>query len=158
MDSVISELSFILKPKARAAIPESNYYLGKALAAKGKGKDADRALTAFVQARKESPNDPFLVDAYYTLSLSREASGNRRGAIDACRAGLTIESKEKRDQFLYKLGELLLQDRQPREARVQWAKLAKEGVDPEWRKMATQAVASLDLQKEMSEVKSLVSK
>lgn len=158
MDSVIGELSRILKPKARAELPESNYYLGKALAAKGKTKDADRALTAFIQARKESPQDPFLADAYYTLTLSREASGNRRGAIDACRGGLTIETKEKHDQFLYKLGELLVQDRRIPEARVQWEKLAKEGTDPEWRGMASQAIASLDLQRELSDVKSLVSK
>ncbi len=158
MESVISELSPLLKPKARSELAESNYYLGKALVAKGRPRDADRALSAFVRTGGAGSQAPFLVDAYYTLAITREASGNRRGAMDSCRGGLAVATKEKHDQLLYKLGALLVQERRIPEGRAQWEKLAKEGSDPEWREMATQALASLDLQRELSDVKALVSK
>jgi tetratricopeptide (TPR) repeat protein len=158
MESVIAELSHLLKPKVRAEMPESYYYLGKALVAKGKLPVADRALSAFIEARKGSSSADYRADAYYTLVLTRQTSGNSRGAIDACKAGLAVAANGEHDQLLYKLGELLVQDRRIPEARAQWGKLAKEGRDEQWRKLASQAITSLDLQQELSDVKSLVSK
>lgn len=158
MESVITELTHLLKPKVRAEMPESYYYLGKALVAKGKPQVADRALSAFIAARKGSLQADYRADAYYTLALTRQASGNRRGAIDACKGGLAVATDGEHDQFLYKLGELLVQERRIPEARAQWEKLAREGRDEQWRKLAGQAMASLDLQQELSDVKSLVSK
>ena len=121
MESVVGELSHLLKPRVRAEMPESYYYLGKALIAKGKQRTAERALSAFIETKKESSRTSYLADAHYTLTQTRQASGNRRGAIDACKGGLAVATKGEHDQLLYKLGELLIQDRRIPEARALWA-------------------------------------
>ncbi|KAF0219425.1 MAG: hypothetical protein FD174_2124 [Geobacteraceae bacterium] len=150
MKEVVSELSWLLAPRTRADFPESYYYLGKALAGAGKHKEADKAMTLFIAAIKERGiASPLLTDAYYMSAFSRTAAGDRQGAMAVYRAGLEIAEAGRRDQFLYKMGELSMLDGKTNEARSLWEQIKTGGNDPVWQKLAVQAIDDLEWRERM---------
>ncbi len=146
MAAVRADLAWLLQDvKARAVIPDSYYYLGKALEEGGQPKIAGRAMELFLAAlRERKASSPLAADAHFTAGMSELAAGNAGKALATFRSGLTEASLEGRDRFLYHIGELSLREGRGAEARNNWAKIVKEGSDPVWQKLATQAMSDLD--------------
>ncbi|HEY5513714.1 MAG TPA: tetratricopeptide repeat protein [Geomonas sp.] len=140
LKGVISELSFLNAGGRKPEIPESDYYLGKALAGAGENRGAERALARFIKgARRESP---LLPDAYFAVAGARVALRDYAGALAAYQQGGKVASGETADQFLYKTGELYLQLKMVREAAAAWEQVAKRG-DGTWGKLAAESLSDL---------------
>jgi hypothetical protein len=98
MAEVMAGLSWLLEAKTPADLPESYYFLGKALASAGKYRGADRAMTLFIAAVKaREMNSPLLADAYYISAYTKASAGDRKGALAVYRAGLEIAEAGMRD-------------------------------------------------------------
>lgn len=141
MPEVRSGLSWLLQKNEQAVFPISYYYLGRSLwDAKDYARSAQamESYIASVKMLKESP--PLLGDAYYVAAGARQAQGNRKAAAGLLETGLKTVSQERRDQFLYKLGELSLQDGNTKQAQTYFEQVVKEGKDPDWQRLARQAL------------------
>jgi TolA-binding protein len=144
-----TELGFLNGKKApKPEFAESNYYLGKALVAAGDRRGGERALSRF--AAQASGGSPLLPDTYFSLASTREALKDAAGAIAAYREGLKFASGETAEGFLYKMGELYLKLNRVKEAGAAWEKVAKQGKDGTWRKMATERLDDLNWRLKMS--------
>jgi tetratricopeptide (TPR) repeat protein len=141
LKSVTPELSFLNAKGKKPEFPESDYYLGKALAAAGDGRGAERALTRFCAAAKGGT--PLLPDGYFTLAGTRSALKQYAGALEAYREGLKFTSGETSDQYRYKMGELYLQLGMIREARAAWEEVVKKGAEGTWGKLAAESLSDL---------------
>ncbi len=141
---VAALLGWLLKPGGRAEYSESYYYLGKALAATGSPRGAEQAMALFVgTVVKGNDSPPLVCDAYLVAAAARLARGDRQGAMAFYRVGYDVAHGEWRDQFRYKIGELLALQGEVGAAREEWQRLVKEGSDPLWLKLASQALTDL---------------
>ena len=141
MHPVSRELSFLNAKGKQPEIPESDYYLGKALVAGGDQRGGERALARFAaQAKGGAPQLP---DCYFTLAGTRTALKLYPGALAAYREGLKFASGELAQQYLYKMGELYLQLKQVNEARGAWEEVVKKGSAGTWGKLAAEALGDL---------------
>jgi len=141
LKAVVAELRFLGAKGKRAELPESDYYLGKALLAAGDQRGAERGLARFTAQGKEG--SPLLLDGYFSLAGARVALKEYAGALLAYQQGAKIASGETADQFLYKTGELYLQLGQVRQATAAWEKVAGRGGDGTWAKLAAEALGDL---------------
>ena len=141
-----SELRFLTVKGSHPQLPESDYYLGKALAASGDQRGAVRSMARFTAAAKEG--SPFLLDGYFTLSGVLAARKDYPGALAACQVGAKLATGEMSGQFLHKMGELYLQQGMVRQARDSWAKAAGGGGT--WGKLASDALDDLDWRMKIS--------
>jgi TolA-binding protein len=140
LKTVAAELSFLAKG-GKPDFPESDYYFGKALAAAGDERGAEKALARFTdEAPRESP---LLADGYFTVAGARVALKEYASALSAYRAGVKLASGESADQFRYKMGELYLQLNMVREARESWEQVAARGGGGTWVKLAAEALNDL---------------
>jgi tetratricopeptide (TPR) repeat protein len=135
------ELSFLNAPGRKPEIPESDYFLGKALVAGGDLRGAERALTRF--AAQAKGGTPFLPDCYFNLAGARVALKQYPGALAAYREGLKFASGELAQQYLYKMGELYLQLKMINEARGAWEEVVKKGSEGVWGKLAAESLSDL---------------
>ena len=139
---VAPELAFLNAGKGKQAeIPESDYYLGKALAAAGDQRGAERALARFTTQAKGGA--PLLPDGYFTLAGTRVELKQYAGALAAYREGLKFVSGETAGQYLYKMGELYLQLGMVREAKDAWEQAVQKGEGGTWGKLATESLGDL---------------
>jgi len=138
---VAPELAFLNGKGRQAEIPESDYYLGKALAAAGDPRGAERALARFTAGAKGGA--PLLPDGYFTLAGTRAELKQYAGALAAYREGLKFVSGETAGQYLYKMGELYLQLGMVREAKDAWEQAVKKGEGGTWGKLATESLGDL---------------
>lgn len=145
MAEASTNLLWILTKGERATAPVSYYYLGRAL---WQGKSYAQAalamdlyLASVQSAGQKSP--PHVGDAYYVAAQARQSIGQYQQALALLEAGAKAVPKDRRDQFLYKLGEVSLQDGKQAQARNYFEQLAKDGQDADWRRLATQSLQSL---------------
>ena len=138
---VRNNLNWILAKDAKVTSPVSYYYLGRSLWSNKEYARSSMAMetyAALVKGDKERP--PLIGDAYYVAALSRQALGDIRQGVALLSEGIRHVSKERQDQFIYKLGEFSLQDNKLQQAREYFEQLAKNGQDPDWKRMARQAL------------------
>ena len=141
LPAVRAGLSWLLNKQEQAIFPVSYYYLGRAL---WEGKEYSRAAMAMesylaiVKGMKEKP--VLLGDAYYVAAVSRQSLGDRKAAAGLFESGLNAASKERKDQFLYKLGELAALEGRIEQSRTLFERVLKEGSDPDWQRLARQAL------------------
>jgi tetratricopeptide (TPR) repeat protein len=139
--ATVAELSLLGTKGRKAEIPESDYYLGKALQSAGELRGAERALARFCAAAK--PGGALLPDGYFNLAGTRSALAEYPGALAAYREGLKLSSGETRQQYLYKMGELYLQLKLVREAKAAWEEVVKLGGEGTWGKLAAESLSDL---------------
>ncbi|QXE86302.1 tetratricopeptide repeat protein [Geomonas nitrogeniifigens] len=135
-----AQLAFLGAKGAQAQLPESEYYLGKALEAAKDYRGAVRSLARFTSAVK--PGHPFLPDGYFTLATALAAGKDYQRALAACQVGESVASGEMSGQFLYKSGELQLQLGEVRLAKASWEKAA--GLGGTWGRLASEALNDLN--------------
>lgn len=135
-----AQLAFLNAKGAQAQLPDSEYYLGKALQAARDQEGAVRSLARFTA--KAKPDNPLLPDGYFSLATALGARGDYAGALAACQVGGSLSGGETAGQFLYKAGELQLQLGEVRQARGSWEKAS--GLGGTWGKLASAALNDLN--------------
>ena len=97
---------------------------------------------AAVTGVKDQP--PLVPDAYYVAASALQNQGNRKKAVMLLEQGVKLV-KGHRDQLVYKLGELAMQDGRTSLARQYFEQLVKDGKDPDWQRLARLSLADLDV-------------
>ena len=75
---------------------------------------------------------------------SRENTGDRKGALKLLDAALKLADNRRREEFIYKSGDINLRDGNISRARAMFEQLDKNGKDPDWQKLARQALATIE--------------
>ena len=141
LKGVTAQLGFLNDKGKKSELPESDYYLGKALSGVGDERGAERSLTRFTLA--PPAGSPLLVDGYFALAGARVAIKQYHGALAAYLQGEKFASGETADQFLYKMGELYLLLKMVPQATQAWEKVAGRGGGGTWTKLAAEALSDL---------------
>lgn len=142
LKEVASLLSLLNGKGGKAVLPESDYYLGKALAAAGDQRGSERALSRFVA--RAPAGSPLLIDGYFCMATTRVALHHYPEALEAYREGAKIASGESADQFHYKMGELCLKLNMVKQAKQNWEQVASRGGGGTWAKLAGEALEDLN--------------
>lgn len=136
-------LLWLLNKGETAQRSESYYLLGRSLWSLKQYPQAARSMDLFIAAA--GSRDPLLLpDAYFVAASAREASGDRKGALNLLDAALKLPDNKRNEEFLYKAGEINLRNGNTGHAKKLFDYLVKSGKDPDWQKLARQALASLD--------------
>jgi TolA-binding protein len=143
MHAVFSTLSPLLSGNGTALFPESYYYFGKACASVGDPARAERAMIRFLAAGRNGAGSFLTSDARMVAASAMLARKDAVGAMEMYRAGYETCQGEQREMFLYKMGVLSRREGRRGEARSRWEQLIREGKDPVWTRMASQALADM---------------
>jgi TolA-binding protein len=136
-------LLWVLNKGERAQRAESYYQLGRSLWALQLYSQAAKSMDLFLAA--SSGRDPRLVpDAYFVAGSARESLGDRKGALKMFEAALSLPDNKRNEEFIYRAGEINLRQGNIQRAKVLFGQLAKSGKDPDWQKLAQQALSSLE--------------
>lgn len=144
LQAVFRTLSPLFSGNGSARYPESHYYFGKACASSGDMARAEQSMIRYL-ARVGDGGESFLSsDARVVAAAARLARKDAAGAMELYRAGYEAARGEQKEMFLYKMGDLSLREGRHEEARSRWQQLVREGTDPVWTRMASQALADMD--------------
>lgn len=148
---VAARLAPLLKGKGRPEDVQSYYLLGKSLESAGNRKDAERAMVLFLsELRQRGGASELAPDAHYVAATARLARGDRKGAMELLRSGSASAPEAQRDPFLYKMGEIARLEGRHDEAAGHFKAVAENGKDPDWQRMAAQALADMELKKKLA--------
>jgi tetratricopeptide (TPR) repeat protein len=142
LKGVVAELSFLNGKGKKAEFPESDYYLGKALAAAGDQRGAERSLSRFTAAPPSG--SPLVTDGFFAVASTRVALREYPAALAAYRQGVQLARGEEAEQFLYKMGELYLKLNMVGQAREAWERVARRGGRGTWVKLASESLGDLE--------------
>jgi len=132
---------WLLNKGEKAQRAESYYLLGRSLWSLKLYPQASTAMELFVAA---GGHDPLLLpDAYFVAASAREISGDRKGALKLLDAAIKLPDNKRSGEFIYKAGEINLRAGNTQHAKRLFDYLASNGKDPDWQKLARQALVSL---------------
>ena len=137
-------LLWLLNKGEHAQKPESYYYLGRSLWSLKDYSRAAKAIDSYL-ASAGSNGAGFLPDAYLLAVSTRESMGDRKGALRLLEAGLKLPGNPRGEEFLYKAGEINLLEGKKQLARTYFEQVAAKGKDPDWQRLARQALETLDV-------------
>jgi TolA-binding protein len=137
-------LAWLLNKGERAQRPESYYYLGRSLWVLKEYSQAAKAIDLYL-ATAGTAGIQNLPDAYFVAFSARESLGDRKGALRLLEAGLKLQGNPRNEEFLYKSAEINLLEGNKQIARARFELVASKGKDPDWQRMALQALESIDL-------------
>jgi TolA-binding protein len=134
-------LLWLLNKGEHAQKPESYYHLARSLWALQNYAQAVKAIDLFLAT--SGKDQRVLADAYFIAGSSRDSLGDLKGALKAYEAALKLPVNSRSDEFTYKAGQICLREGKSVRAKELFEQLAKSGKDPDWQKLAQQALASL---------------
>ncbi len=137
-------LLWLLNKGERAKNAESYYYLGKALWSLQLYSQASKAMDLFLSAPAVG-GMRLLPDAYLVAASSRDAAGDHKGALKLIDAALKLPDIKRHEEFMYKAGDISLRSGNTARAREMFEQLVKSGKDPDWQRLARQALASIEV-------------
>ena len=133
----------LLDKGERAQRAVSYYQLGRSLWALQLNAQAAKSMDLFLAS--SSGRDPALVpDAYFVAGSARESIGDRRGALKLFETALKLPDNKRNEEFIYRAGQINLQEGNTLKAKEQFDQLAKNGKDSDWQKLARHALISID--------------
>lgn len=136
-------LLWLLNKGERAERVDSYYRLGRSLWALQLYSQAAKSIDLFLAA--PSGRDPRLVpDAYFVAGSARESLGDRKGALRLFETALKLPDNNRNEEFIYRTGQINLHEGNTQRAKALFEQLAKSGKDPDWQKLAQQALTSLE--------------
>ncbi|KAB0667177.1 tetratricopeptide repeat protein [Oryzomonas japonica] len=139
-------LLWLLNKKERAQRSESYYYLGRSLWEQKGAAQAGKAMDLYIATAGRDAKDAHLLpDAYYVAASARLAAGDRKGALRILDAGIKLPDNERNEEFLYKAGEITALEGKKQVARAYFEQVVKKGKDDDWKRLAQQAIESLDV-------------
>lgn len=138
-------LLWLLNKGEHAQNPTSYYYLGRSLWNLKLFAQAAKAMEVYLASKVAAGSEAehLVPDAYYVAASAREAVGDRKGALQLLESGIKLTPDASKEGLLYKAGELNLLDGKKQRARDYFERVAKSGKDPDWQKLAQQALNSL---------------
>ncbi len=138
-------LLWLLNKKEHAQKSESYYYLGRSL---WEQKGFGQAITAMdlyiATAGREEKDAQYLPDAYSVAASARLASGDKKGALRMLDAGIKLPGGGRKEEFLYKAGEINALEGKKQVARSYFEQVVIKGNDEDWKRLAQQAIESLE--------------
>jgi len=143
MPSAIATLAPLLDEKIKAADPASYYYLGKASEKMHDAAKAEKAMRLYLENMPHDTDTALSADARNVIAVTQLARNDTAGALETFSTGYTSSRGERRDMFLYKMGEVFLAAGDVDAARTHWEQLVNEGKDPVWKSLAVQALTDL---------------
>jgi TolA-binding protein len=139
-------LLWLLNKGEHAQFAESYYYLGRSLWELKGFAQAVKATDLYLSAGdREEKYVRLLPDAYITAASARLALGDRKGALRMLDAGIKVSGNGRGEEFLYKAGEINALEGRKQVARAYFEQVVKNGKDPDWKRLAEQAMGALDL-------------
>jgi tetratricopeptide (TPR) repeat protein len=133
---------WLLNKGVHAERTDSYYKLGRSLWSLQQYAPAAKSMDLFLAA--QSGRDPRLVpDAYFIAASARESLGDLKGALKCIEAALKLPDNSRNEEFVYRAGQINLREGNTQRAKGLFDQLAKSGKDPDWRKLAQQALTSL---------------
>ena len=133
---------WLLNKGERAQRAESYYQLGRSLWELQLYAQAAKSMDLFIAA--PTGRDPRLVpDAYFVAGSARESVGDRKGALKMFEAALKLPDNGRSEEFIYRAAQINLRDGNTPRAKALFSQLAKSGKDPDWQKLAQQALSSI---------------
>lgn len=138
-------LIWLLNKGEQARLAESYYYLGRSLWALRQFAPAYRAMERYLPRGVDQTGKAatLLPDAYYVAASARESAGDRKGALQLLENGLRLPDLSKRDELLYKAGELHLHAGRKQLAQIYFERVVAKGSDPDWQRLARHALLTL---------------
>lgn len=137
-------LLWLLNKKEHAEMSESYYYLGRSLWEQKGFAQAVAAMDLYIAAAgREEKGAKHLPDAYDVAAAARLASGDRKGALHMLDAGIRLPDSGRKEEFLYKAGEINALEGKKQVARAYFEQVVTKGQDGDWKRMAQQAMESL---------------
>lgn len=136
-------LIWLLDKRAKAQRTESYYQLGRSLWALQAYPQAARSMDLYL-ASTSGPDKSLLPDAYFVAGSARESMGDRKGALKIFEAAIAMPDNRRYEEFIYRAAQINLLMGNSSKARSLFDQLIKSGKDPDWQKLARQAIDSLD--------------
>jgi TolA-binding protein len=140
---VKESLLWLLNKGEQAKKPESYYYLGRSLWSLKEYSQAVKAIDLYLASAGAS-SARLMPDAYFVAVSARESTGDRKGALRLLDAGLKLAGNPRNEEFMYKAGELNLLEGKKQQARTYFQQVATKGKDPDWQRLAQQALDLLN--------------
>lgn len=139
-------LLWLLNKGEKARRTESYYQLGRSLWELQQYSLAAKSMDLFIAA--PSGRDPRLVsDAFFVAGSAKESLGDRKGALKLFEAAIKLPDNKRNEEFVYRAGQINLQEGNLARAKGLFDQLAKNGKDADWQKLAQQALVSLEPKK-----------
>ncbi|NTW98495.1 MAG: tetratricopeptide repeat protein [Geobacteraceae bacterium] len=136
-------LLWLLNKGEHAQRAESYYQLGRSLWELQLYAQAAKSMDLFLAAR--SGRDPRLLpDAYFVAGSARESTGDQKGALRMFEAALKLPDNKRNEEFTYRAGQSNLRAGNTKRAIELFRTVSKNGKDPDWQKLAQQALAPLE--------------
>jgi TolA-binding protein len=140
MQTVYTILSPLLSSKSGARYNESYYYLGKACELRNDAPRAEKSMELFLAGMRGKEGSVLVADARMVIAAAKLEKKDLDGALAVYRKGYETAPDEQREMFLYKMGDVMRTQGRMTDARSLWERVAREGKDPFWRKLALQAL------------------
>jgi TolA-binding protein len=135
-------LFWLLNKGEHAQRPESYYQLGRSLWTLQLYSQAAKSMDLFL-ATASSSDPSLLSDAYFVSGSAKESLGDRKGALKLFELALKMPNNKRNEEFVYKTGQINLKEGNTNRAKTLFEQLAKSAKDPDWQKLAKQALTSL---------------
>jgi len=148
MGSVVQTLSPLLQEKAKASDPSFFYYLGKACEKLLDLVRARKAMGLYLGSLPKGTDTALTADARIVIASVQLSRHETAGALQTYREGYEASQGDRRDMFLFKIGEVFMTLNKQDDARTSWEQLVREGTEPVWKSLAIQALADLAWRKE----------
>lgn len=133
----------LLDKGAKAQYVESYYQLGRSLWVLNLHAQAAKSMELFLTSTLG--RDPRLMpDAYFIAGSAKEKLGDRKGALRLYEAALKLPESKRNDEFIYRTGQINLQDGNTQQAKKIFEQLVKTGKDPDWQSLARQSLVSIE--------------
>jgi tetratricopeptide (TPR) repeat protein len=136
-------LLWLLNKGERARRTESYYQLGRSLWELQLYQQAAKSMGLYLAAPK-GIDQGTLPDAYFVAGSSRESAGDRKGALKLFEAALKLPNNPRNDEFVYRTAQINLHEGKTGRAKELFDQLVKNGKDPDWQKLARQALTSFE--------------
>jgi len=148
MGAVIQTLSPLLTGKSKTSDPTCFYYLGKAFQKLPDLAHAREAMGLYLGALPQGADTALTADARIVIASAQLSRHESADALQTYREGYEASRGDRKDMFLYKMGEAFIILKKQDEARSSWEQLVRDGKDPVWKSLAIQSLADLAWRKE----------
>lgn len=148
MGSVVTTLSPLLQKNTKVSDPASFYFLGKASEKLLDPVRAQEAMRMYLGSLPQGTDTSLTADARIVIASVQLSRHETEGALQTYREGYESSRGDRKDMFLFKMGEVLITLNKQDDARSRWEQLVREGKDPVWKSLAIQALADLAWRKE----------
>jgi len=135
-----NSLNWLLNKGESAKFADSYYYLGKSLFELKSFSPSVKSMDLFLSRPERS--ERLQPDAYIVAATARENTKDRKGALRLLEAATKLPESVRSDEILYKAAMISRQEGKVQQSRDFFEQIVKNSKDPDWKKLAQQALES----------------